>query len=247
MEFLFGKHPIIENKMLNQKFNVMISKKSNKANLEKKRPLFFEIGLTIALALALVAFELSPKESTENNLLSLTGTDYIETIDAIITRPEKKENMEKPKAIKIEIVDNSLDIPEPDLNFDLDIDPDEGIDFDPWEPEDEPAEDNGIVFFAEKMPEYRNGGLENFHKYIQEKVKYPQTAIELGLQGTVFVSFVVDKHGEIINLTITRGVDPLLDNEVIAAIEQSDKWKPGMQTGRKVNVAMSMPVTFKLQ
>jgi len=224
----------------------MISKKSNKADLEKKRPLFFEIGLTTALAIALAAFELSPEETSTNNYLKYSENSYIEPIDVIITRVEKKEKMKKPKAIVFEIKPNDVELDYPDFELNTEIDPDDGIDYNFDNTDEEPVKDE-IFIIVENMPEYRNGGLENFHKYIQEKVKYPQAAIELGLEGTVFVSFVVDKNGDVINLTITRGIDPLLDNEVIAAIENAERWKPGMQTGRKVNVAMAMPVTFRLQ
>ena len=98
MEFPLSRHLINENTMLNLKFNIMISKKTNNADLEKKKPLFFEIGLTIALALALLAFEFSPKETTTDNYLSHNRGDYIEPINVIITRPEKEKKMEKPKA-----------------------------------------------------------------------------------------------------------------------------------------------------
>ncbi len=225
----------------------MISKKSNKADLEKKKPLFFEIGLTIALALALLAFELSPEESSTNDYLSYTDNSYIEPWDVKIYRPEKKVMMKKPKAIQIEIVENTADIPEPDFNLDPDINPGDGIPFDPWEPVDDPPVTDEPFFVAEKMPEYRNGDLSKFHHHIQEITDYPQLAIELQLEGTVTVYFVVNKQGEVTDIKIIKGIDPLLDNEVIAAIKKSEKWKPGRQTGRPVNVAMVMPVAFKLQ
>lgn len=224
----------------------MISKKSNTANLEKKRFLFFEIGLTIALALALLAFEFSPTEQPKNNYLSNTDDSWDENWDVKITRVEKKVEKKRPKAIQIEIIPNEVDIPGDDIDIDTDIDIGEGVPFDPWEPEEDPVTDD-TFFIAEKMPEYRNGGLNEFHQHIQEIVNYPQLAIEMQLQGTVTVYFVVNKNGEVTDIKIIRGVDPLLDDEVIAAIKKSEKWKPGRQTGRPVNVAMVMPVAFKLQ
>ncbi len=223
----------------------MISKKSNKANLEKKKPLFFEIGVSIALAFMLLAFEVNTLEKRESNSLSYLDNSFIEELEIEITRVEKKEEMKKPKAIQIEIVDNNVDLPDPDIDLNTDIDPDDFVYNIPDLPEEDPVEDTFII--VEDMPEYRKGGLINFHNHIQEIVKYPQEAIELNLEGTVYVSFVVDKKGDVIGIKILRGIDPLLDREVIAAIEQSEKWKPGMQTGRKVNVSMSMPVTFRLQ
>ena len=233
--------------MSNLKFKIMISKKSNKADLEKKKPLFFEIGLTTALAMALVAFELSPKEQSTKNFLGYTDDSYNEPWDVKITRVEKKVKMKKPKAIQFEIVENTADIPEPDFNLDPDINPGDGIPFEPWEPTEDPPVTDDPFFAAEKMPEYRNGDLTKFHQHIQEIVHYPQAAIEMRLEGTVTVYFVVNKKGDVTDIKIIRGIDPLLDNEVIAAIKKSEKWKPGRQTGRPVNVAMVMPVAFKLQ
>ena len=224
----------------------MISKKTNKADLEKKKPIFFEIGLTIALALALIAFEFSPKETAANNYLGNMDDSFIDDIEMIITEREKIEELIKPKAIQFEIVENTAVIDEPDFDLDPEIDPDEGYIWLPDTPEEDPVEED-TFFVVEEMPEYRNGGLGNFHKHIQESVEYPQTAMEMGLEGTVIISFVVDKKGNVTSIKILRSIDPLLDNEVIAAIEKSDKWKPGRQTGRPVNVSMVIPVAFELQ
>ena len=97
------------------------------------------------------------------------------------------------------------------------------------------------------MPQYHNGGLENFHKFIQQIVNYPSAAVEHGLEGKVFVKFIVDKKGYVTNIEIQQGIHPLLDNAVIAALQKSDRWQPGKQGGFPVNVAMSMPVVFRLQ
>jgi len=223
----------------------MISKKTNKADLEKKRSLFFEIGLVIALAIALIAFECTPVEKPADNFLSYLDDPINEELEIDITRVEKKKEMKKPKAIEIKIIKNEVDLPGDDIDLDMDVDIDDCI-FDIPELPDEPGVED-TFFIVEYMPEYRNGGLQNFHKHIQEIVKYPREAIDLGLEGTVYLTFVVDKRGFISNIKIIRGIDPLLDNEVIAAIEKSEQWKPGIQAGRKVNVSMSMPVTFRLQ
>ncbi|MGD2035011.1 MAG: energy transducer TonB [Bacteroidales bacterium] len=224
----------------------MVSKKTRKANLEKRKPLFFEIGLTIAIALAIAAFELSPSEKPPVIDLSYLDEFIPEELEIDITRVEKKKQLEKPKAIQFEIVENTVDIPEPDFDLDMDIDPWDLVYYLPDLP-DEPPEDDDIFVAAEEMPQYRNGDLMYFHNFIQSIVKYPPAAIELGLEGTVYVTFVVNKKGKITGIKILRGIDPLLDNEVIAAIERSERWKPGKQSGRPVNVAMSMPVTFKIQ
>ncbi len=91
------------------------------------------------------------------------------------------------------------------------------------------------------------GDLNTFHRYIQSHIKYPQEAIEFGLEGPVYVDFVVNKSGNITNVTILRGVDKILDDAVVQEIAASPQWTPGKQRGKPVNVAFSMPVIFKLQ
>ncbi|MBA7534631.1 hypothetical protein ES705_26880 [subsurface metagenome] len=155
--------------------------------------------------------------------------------------------MKKPKAIIIEIVLDDPNIPDDPIDFNVDIGTTDGIPEFPYFEEIEEPLDTIIYIISEKMPQYRNGGLANFRDHIQEIVKYPQAAIELQLEGTVYVTFVVDRSGYVAGIHILRGIDPLLDNEVMAAIEQSERWRPGLQTGQPVNVAMSMPVVFRLQ
>ena len=228
------------------KFIIMTTKKSKKSNLENKKAIFFEIGMVLALSTALVAFEWSTTESPDRILL----TDWDETIehelDMDITRPEIEKRVEPPLPVyEISIVDNNTEIPEPDLTFDIEIDPNGGYYIPPID--EEPPVTGDPVFFPQQWPTYRNGDRANFRNHMQQIVEYPQEAINLGLEGTVFVNFVVNKEGYVSNISIARGIDPLLDNEVLAAIQQSEKWKPGRQNGLPVSVSMTMPIIFKLQ
>lgn len=69
----------------------------------------------------------------------------------------------------------------------------------------------------------------------------------MSIEGKVFAQFVIDKRGNLTGIKILRGVDPLLDNEVVEALKNSPQWKPGMQNGQPVKVAMSMPISFQLR
>ena len=226
----------------------MVAKKTTKANLENKKILYFEAGMVLVLAAALVVLEWTRTEA-QNNTLAYGGTTIIDTeLDIPISRTEiKKEKIKPPELPRIEIVIDNTEIPDEDFNFSSEADWDDEFVFTPFEPNEEKPEELDFIWFAEKMPQYHNGGLENFHKFIQQIVEYPPTAAENFIEGRVFVTFVVDKKGYVTRVEIQRGAHPLLDNAVIAAINKSDRWKPGMQGGMPVNVAMSMPVIFKLQ
>lgn len=117
----------------------------------------------------------------------------------------------------------------------------------PIETVKEIAQEEEPVFQAvEQMPTFP-GGTEEMMKYLSKNTQYPQTAAENGIQGTVFVQFVVDKHGKITDVKVIRGVDPELDKEAVRVAKSMPSWLPGKQNGEAVRVAFTMPVKFVLQ
>ena len=108
-------------------------------------------------------------------------------------------------------------------------------------------EDNSDVFtIVDTMPEYPGGQLA-LRKFIAQSVKYPVSAQEKGIQGKVFVSFVVEKDGSVGALKIARGVDPSLDQEALRVVGLLPKWTPGKQKGEPVRVSYTIPINFALQ
>ena len=99
-------------------------------------------------------------------------------------------------------------------------------------------------FLVEVMPSFKGGGLEKFREWITKRTKYPDAAIAKKIRGTVFLTFIVEKDGSVSNVTVVRGVDPLLDDEAIKAISESPKWTPGLQRGEPVRVRYSIPLNF---
>ncbi len=111
--------------------------------------------------------------------------------------------------------------------------------------DDASGEDNQVFFIVEDMPVFP-GGEAALRKFITSSVKYPEIAIEEGVQGKVYISFVVRKNGEVANAKIARGVDPKLDKEALRVINSLPKWKPGTQGGVPVNVSYTVPINFTL-
>ena len=99
---------------------------------------------------------------------------------------------------------------------------------------------------VEQMPEFP-GGEAALRKYLSNSVKYPRIATENGVQGKVYVNFVVDKSGSISNVKVVRGVDSALDNEAVRVIKAMPKWIPGKQNGETVRVSYTVPINFVLQ
>lgn len=110
------------------------------------------------------------------------------------------------------------------LNYDEEYDTDEVIAFVP----------------SEDMPVFRR----IYKNGISKHVKYPQIALENGVQGKVFVQFVVEKDGSVSNIKVVRGVDASLDKEAVRVVSVMPKWKPGKQRGKAVRVAYTLPIAF---
>jgi protein TonB len=99
---------------------------------------------------------------------------------------------------------------------------------------------------VEQMPEFP-GGEPALRKYLFATVKYPRIATENGIQGKVYVSFVVDRNGSISNVKVTRGVDASLDQEAVRVVKMMPKWIPGKQNGEAVRVSFTVPINFVLE
>lgn len=225
----------------------METKKSSKADLENKKSIFFEIGLLVAVAVVFLAFEWK--------------TTYIETSDFITVSWEPEEEImvpitqnqpqppPPPPALltfnSLELVESTFEESEVELTDPEDISsntptPSVGnlSDY------DEEETDEVIPFVpAEDMPQF-NGNLK---QWLKKNLNYPSLAQEMGLEGKVFMQFVVEKNGSISNIKVLRGVDEILDKEAIRVIQSMPKWIPGKQRGRPVRVSCNMPITFELR
>lgn len=224
----------------------MKTKKTTKADLENKRPLFFTIGLMISLSIVLFAFEWkSPVEKVD--VFDPLKYDVVEEEMMPITK-EKKEEIVVPKReiIDFELVNDETDIKEDMDFFDSEIGKEDPIDIQVFVPRTVEKEEDIPVWIADEMPEFP-GGMASLLKFINSSVKYPVIAQENGIQGKVIITFVIDKVGEVTNVQILRGIDPSLDAEAVRVVKNLPKWKPGKQAGRAVKVNYNVPINFVLQ
>ncbi len=222
-------------------------KKNKSANLEKKKGTFLQTGFIITLSLILIAFEwISPEKGHQDYKIAFRDGE-LET-DILCTYRKKEEiRPPVPKTTEKFIIKQDT----ADLNH-LFEPPDQDITIETviWEPPEyiEPEVKEPEVFVvAEIMPSFRGGNLTSFWKYIQSQITYPEEASSLGIHGTVIVQFVVDEKGYVSRVTLTRSVDPYLDQEAVRAISSSPQWKPGMQAGKPVPVLFSISVRFELK
>lgn len=107
-------------------------------------------------------------------------------------------------------------------------------------------EEQQVFVVVEEMPEFPGGELA-LRTFIGKAIVYPTVAQENGIQGKVFVTFVVNKDGSVSNAKIARGVDASLDAEALRVVSTLPRWKPGKQRGVPVRVSYTVPISFKLQ
>jgi periplasmic protein TonB len=100
------------------------------------------------------------------------------------------------------------------------------------------------LFIVEVMPTFKGGDLNKFRDWVGQRTNYPEEAIINKIRGTVFLTFIVEKDGSVSNVTIIKGVHPLLDEEAVRAITESPKWSPGLQRGQPVRVRFQIPLSF---
>lgn len=228
----------------------MEAKKSPRVNLEKKKGLFFQIGLIVSLSIALLAFEYknsnSSKNSSSNNAPMVIDYDLVP-----ITRPEKPE-LPKPQPVtKIKEIDNDVD-EQPDLDVNVETTqhdtneifvPPSKNETDQPEVKDDPIIEN--IYIEE--PAQFIGGENAMLEYLLKNTRYPDLAKDFGIEGTVFIQFVVEKDGSITNVKIIRGIGGGCDEEALRVVQNMPLWQPGKVNGRPVRALLILPIKFKLK
>ncbi len=223
----------------------METKKSNKANLENRKTLFFQTGLAISLLLVFTAFQW---KTLEKKVFILGKGEDINIIDLPDkTEPEKdKTEPTKPKFKELKQSDDVKD--QKDIIFE-DFKDFKGYDYNFKKPEipdePEPKDDNLFVLIADVMPEFP-GGEKEMNKYLGNNLKYPDIAVKTGITGTVHISFIVEPDGKLTNITLLKGIGGGCDEEALRVIKGMPDWKPGKQRNMPVRVKISIPIRFTL-
>lgn len=228
-------------------------KKYPHCDLNRYRNLLVEIGLVLTLAICLLAFETKTKVKKAEFGTNIAMQD-IESEIIPITRPEEirpPEPPPPPKVVEIlHIVDDDVEI-EDELEIeDTEADAQTAIDVNPviaqYQQAEKEDEESQVFYIVEDMPEFPGGELA-LRKFLANAIKYPVIAQENGIEGKVYVSFVVNKDGYVSDARIIRSVDPSLDKEALRVVNSLPVWKPGKQRGKPVRVAFSVPINFVLQ
>ncbi len=222
-------------------------KKNPKADLERFRSLFLEIGFVVTLFAVLFAFNWSTSEKSENTLGELSDVDAEEEIIPVTRQEQPKPEIPPPTPKVTEVLNIVEDDVEIDDELEIeDTEADQNTEIQPVDIDEESEEEEAAVFYVvEDMPVFP-GGTNALRKYIATHIVYPEIAKENGITGKVFIQFVVNKKGHIEQVKIMRGVDPSLDKEAIRVIKSLPTYKPGKQRGKPVKVSFTVPINFQL-
>jgi protein TonB len=230
-------------------------KKNPLYDLETKRSLFFQIGILASLLFVLMAFEYKSPANKSQDL----SFDVLEEMDEMVPvtiqdKPEPKE-LVKPKLIELTnliLTDDEEEVPDLDIK-DSNVSEDDFYEIKEVTEDVEEVEDVPFVL-VEHMPIFNPSknstyeeGLKDLFISMQKGAKYPLIAQENGIEGKVFVRFVVTKTGSVDQVQVMRTVDPSLDREAIRVVQNLPKFKPGMQRNKPVSVWFSGYISFVLQ
>ncbi|MFM8912217.1 MAG: energy transducer TonB [Flammeovirgaceae bacterium] len=223
----------------------MEAKKTEKADLTKKTGLFFSIGLIFTLAVAELAFEHKTYDQQVDLLAGKSTNTFEEMIEVPPTEqpPPPEPVIQQPQIVE---VPDEEEIKE-DLKINLDVEVTEDTKVEAVQVvAEEPKEEVDEIFTVVEETATPKGGMAAFYKYINEKVKYPAQARRMGVEGKVFVQFVIGKDGSLSDVKVIKGIGSGCDEEAIRVVQSSPAWNPGKQRGKAVKQRYTLPVVFKL-
>lgn len=232
----------------------MQQKKTERANLEKRSFSFLEIGLIISLALVLLGFEWKTYDrEVETDFVSGPVQEIPEEM-VQITQQKAPPPPPAPQApsVVLNIVENTAVIT---ADIRIDAEADESLVMEefiapPPAPitkiqDEEEVFEQQIFLVVEEDPEFVGGDAARM-KFLSENIVYPQMARESGIQGTVYLTFVIERDGSVTDIQVLRGIGGGCDEEAIRVVKNMPKWKPGKQRGKPVRVQFRLPIKFVL-
>lgn len=226
-------------------------KKYEEASVSFYKPLFLLIGFVVTLSALLMAFNYSPPQRGEVDLVvrEASGLEIENIPQTNQIRPPKPPPPPPPEVIEVRdelVVDATPEVLE--LEFDMEEVIEEPVYVPP--PVEEPQvgtepEEPDFFVVVEEMPEFP-GGLAKMYEFLRENIQYPQVAKDNSIEGKVYLRFIVDEKGRISNVVVLRSVGGGCDEEALRVVKAMPRWKPGRQRGKPVRVQYTLPVHFEL-
>jgi len=216
----------------------MRQSKSSNSNLKNSYPILTQVGAVLSLLLLIAAFKfdivaVEPDEIKKAELLT------IEMEDIEVTEHVKKLPPPIRPQAPIEVPDED-ELEDEELDIDSEIDFDVPIDL-PKPPIESIEEEPDIFIVVEQEPKLIGGPAA-----IAKAVRYPELAKKAGVEGRVYLQFIVDENGNVVDPVVIKGIGAGCDEEALRVVKTL-KFRPGMQRGEAVNVRFSLPINFRLR
>jgi periplasmic protein TonB len=216
----------------------MNTRKEPTANLRKYYTVFLQLGLLATLVIFIVAVNVE-WIGAETEEYVLDEQEVIE-MEEIIQTEHIETPPPPPRPPVPQEVPNDEIIEDHDFDIDAEMRLDGPMDLPPPPEEDEEPEEDFFTV-VEQMPELIGGLAE-----LQSRIEYPEQARRAGIEGRVYVQFIVNEDGRVEDPQVIRGIGGGADEEALRAVREAE-FRPGMQRGRPVRVQYSLPVVFQLQ
>ena len=235
-------------------------KKSKKADLERKRPLWFLIGLFLPALLFVALLELVTWSASRD----VSDKDLDDFLEEMEHRPKnEREDMvaamdahQQPKATeRVKVVDERKEMEKLKTITDMrivgdddDVQPTDKHDHKKDEPKAAAVDmgDNPLNFrIVEQLPEFP-GGMSAYVKWLTKNLKYPLAAQKQKIEGRVVVSFVINRDGSLTDIKVSKSANPILDSEALRVAKMMPKWKPGLNNNKPCRTLFAVPIDFKL-
>lgn len=224
----------------------MEAKKSEKADLTNKSSLFFSIGLLFTMSIVLWQFEKKSYDESIADLTARSNNTFEEMMEVPPTEqpPPPAPVIQQPQIVE---VPDEQEIKE-DIKLNFDVEVSEETKVEAVQVVEAPVEKEDVeqIFSVVEESAAPKGGLQAFYKYVGEKLKYPAQARRMGTEGKVFVEFVVNRDGSLVDVKVMRGIGAGCDEEAIRVVQSAPAWTPGKQRGKPVRQKMVIPINFKL-
>lgn len=215
-------------------------RKKPKADLRKYYTIFMELGIIVTLLGMLGLFRAELRSGKVDSDMT-TKQETVKMEEVVQTEQEKKPPAPPKPQTPVEVPNDEI-IEDSNINLDAEINMNRQAELPPPpKSEDEEEEENEVFMVVEHMPEIKGGLAE-----LQSNIKYPTMARKAGIEGRVYVQFVVNEQGNVENAKVVRGIGGGCDKEALRVVRAAE-FSPGMQRGKPVPVRMSVPIVFKLQ
>lgn len=226
----------------------LIAIKANRAELDNAfRPMLLNLGMVISILLAIIAINWRSYDAGGLVDLGMVQDESNEILDIPISKQPPPPPPPKQEVFKIAEVKDTEIIEDLNINLDVEVTAEEAVqevEVVEFEVEQEVVEEIFVVVEEEPLPK---GGFKAFYTFISENIEYPSTASRLGITGSVYAQFIVEKDGSITDIQIVKGIGAGCDEEAIRVLKLAPNWNPGKQRGMPVRVRKILPIKFMLK